>query len=95
MIITRVGPLSFARISGFLYAIIGLIIGGVFSLGAMVGGFASDDPEIASFGPIIGAAAVIIFPILYGVLGFVVSLLFAWVYNAVAGIVGGVEVDIQ
>ena len=95
MIINRVGPLSFARISGFLYAIIGLIIGGVFSLGAMVGMFASDDPELASFGPLIGAAAVIVFPILYGLLGFVATLVAAWIYNLAAGIVGGVEVDIQ
>ena len=40
MIIKRIGPLSCARLSGLLYAIIGLVLGGIFSLIAMAGGFA-------------------------------------------------------
>ena len=95
MIIKRVGPVSCARISAFLYAIVGLIIGGVFSLVAMVGGFASDAPEVSRFGPIIGAAAVIVFPLLYGAMGFVVTLIAAWIYNLAADVMGGVEVDLQ
>jgi hypothetical protein len=95
MIIKRVGPLSCARISGLLYAVIGLIIGGTFSLIAMAGGFASDAPEVSRFAPIIGVAAVIVLPILYGLMGFVATLVAVWLYNVAAGIVGGVEVDVQ
>ena len=95
MIVTRVGPLSFARLTGLLYAVIGLIIGGIFSLVAIAGGLASDSPELAGFGPVIGVAAVIVFPILYGGLGFVTTLIAAWLYNVAAGIVGGVELDVQ
>lgn len=95
MIIRRIGPLSFARISGFLYAIIGLVLGGIFSLVAMVGGFASDTAEAAGVGAVIGVAAVVVFPILYGLMGFVATLIAAWLYNVAAGVVGGVEVDIQ
>jgi hypothetical protein len=95
MIVNRIGPVSCARLSGLLYAVIGLIIGGIFSLVAMAGGFASDTPELAGFAPIIGVAAVIVFPIMYGLMGFVATLIAAWLYNIAAGIVGGVELDIQ
>jgi len=95
MIITRVGPVSCAKLSGVLYAAIGLLIGGIFSLAAMAGAFASDTAGAAGIGAIIGVGAVVAFPILYGLMGFVATLIAAWLYNVAAGIVGGVEVDIQ
>ena len=95
MIINRVGPLSCARLTGLLYAVIGLLIGGVFSLVAIAGGLASDSPELAGLGPVIGVAAVIVFPILYGGLGFLATLVAVWLYNLAASIVGGVELDVQ
>jgi hypothetical protein len=95
MIVKRVGPLSFARISGTLYALIGLIIGGVFSMIAMAGGFASETAGSAGIAAALGVGAIVIFPILYGLLGFVATLIGAWLYNVVAGIVGGIELDVQ
>lgn len=95
MIINRIGPLSIAKLSGLLYAIFGLVFGGIFSLIAMAGGFASDTAGAAGIGAIMGVGAVIVFPIFYGVLGFVSTLVGAWLYNVAAGVVGGVEVDIQ
>jgi hypothetical protein len=95
MIIKRIGPLSCAKLSGLLYAVIGLLIGGVFSLAAMAGAFASETAGAAGIGAIIGVSAVIVFPILYGLMGFVATLIAAWLYNVAAGIVGGVEVDMQ
>ena len=95
MIIKRIGPLSCAKLSGLLYAVIGLVIGGVFSMAAMAGAFASETAGAAGIGAIMGVGAVIVFPILYGLMGFVATLIAAWLYNVAAGIVGGVEVDIQ
>ena len=95
MIIKRVGPLSIAKLSAVLYAGIGLVLGGVFSLIAMAGGFASETDGAAGIGALIGVGAVIVFPILYGLMGFVAMLVTAWLYNVAAGVVGGVEVDIQ
>jgi hypothetical protein len=91
MVITRVGPLSVAKVAGLLYAIIGLLFGGFISLFAMAGSApgANDSP----FGAIFGVAAVILFPIFYGCLGFIMTLLMAWLFNVVVGITGGVEVD--
>ena len=42
MIIKRIGPMSIARLSGMLYAVMGLVFGGIISLIALAGGFASD-----------------------------------------------------
>lgn len=95
LIIKRVGPLSFAKLSGLLYAILGLVFGGVFSLIALAGGFVPNTEGSGGFGAIVGVGAVVIFPILYGVMGFVMTLVGAWLYNIAAGVVGGVEVDVQ
>jgi hypothetical protein len=95
MIIKRVGPLSFAKISAVLYAVIGLVAGGVFSLVGLAGGFASETAGAAGMGAILGVAAIIVFPIFYGVMGFVFTLFGAWLYNFAADFVGGVEIDVQ
>jgi len=95
MVIKRIGPISCAKISGALYAILGIIIGAVFSMIALAGGFASDSAEGAGIGAGIGVAAIIVFPILYGCIGFVGTLLVAWLYNIGAELVGGIEIDVQ
>ena len=95
MVLHRVGPVSCAKIAGTLYTVLGLIIGCVFSLAAMAGGFASNSSKGAGFGAIIGVGAIVFFPILYGGIGFVASLVGAWLYNVVAGMVGGVEMDLH
>jgi hypothetical protein len=95
MIIKRVGPLSAAKITGTLYGLVGLVGGAVFSMIALLGGFASGSREVVGFGALFGVGAIVIFPILYGGLGFLTTLFGAWLYNVVAGFVGGVEMDIQ
>ena len=95
MIIKRIGPVSCAKISGTLYAVLGILIGGVFSLIALAGGFTSDTPEAAGFGAIFSVAAILIFPIFYGGIGFVATLVAAWLYNIVAELVGGIEMEVQ
>ena len=94
MVIRRIEPLSFAKVSGVLYAVLGLVVGGLLSLIALGGGFAASTGD-AAFGAIFGVGAIVIFPIGYGLAGFVTTLIGAWLYNVVAGVVGGVEVDVQ
>jgi hypothetical protein len=95
MIIKRIGPLSFAKLSAVLYAVMGLVVGGIFSLVGLAGGFASETEGAAGLGAVIGVAAIVVFPVLYGVMGFVITLFSAWLYNFAADFVGGVEIDIQ
>ena len=94
MVIHRIGPMSLAKLSGTLYAILGLIIGALFSLAAMAGAMASGDDNAGIFGAMFGIGAIVLFPLLYGCMGFIVSLIGAWLYNILAGMVGGVEVDV-
>ena len=95
MIVKRVGPLSCAKLSGTLYALIGLLIGGVVSMIAMAGGAASDSPFGTGIGAAVGMGAIVILPIFYGLMGFVATLIGAWLYNVVAGMVGGIELEVQ
>ncbi|HLX06251.1 MAG TPA: hypothetical protein VKY89_00160 [Thermoanaerobaculia bacterium] len=99
-VIRRLGILSVAKLQGALYALIGLIVGGVFALfslfGAALGGaFSSGSHGNSIFGAAFGLGAIILFPILYGLLGFVAGLLVAALYNLVAGVVGGVEIELS
>lgn len=89
MVLNRIGPLSAAKVVAVLYAIFGLIMGAFFSIAAL---FRSDG---GGLGAMWGVAAVVIFPVLYGVLGFLVTLLTTWLYNVVAGAVGGIELDLR
>ena len=101
MVIKHIGPLSCAKIAAVLYAVVGLIIGGIFSLVSLAGGFATaafaaDPSRTTRLVPFFfGTLAVIAFPILYAAMGFVGALIAAWMYNVAAGVVGGVNVDLQ
>lgn len=94
MVINRIGAFSLAKISGTLYAIIGLIVGGLFSLIAMAGAMATGGEDGSMFGAMFGVGAIVLFPIIYGCMGFIASLIGAWLYNVLAGMVGGVELDV-
>jgi hypothetical protein len=95
MVINRIAPLSVAKIAGTLYAIMGLIFGCIVSLIALAGGFASQTSRAAGLGAMVGVGAIIILPIFYGALGFIVTLIGTALYNVVAGLVGGIEMDAQ
>jgi hypothetical protein len=91
MVINRIGPLSSAKVVGLLYTILGLAMGALFSLVAAVGAFGHRGPAGAFF----GVAAVVFLPVTYGVMGFVMTLIMAALYNALAKLVGGVEIDLR
>ncbi len=79
--------------------IVGVAIGALISMGSMaggmMGGMASDAPWMAGMGAAIGIAAIIILPIVYGCIGFVATLIGAWLYNIATAIMGGIEIDVQ
>ncbi len=95
MVLKRIGPVSCAKITGTLYAILGIVLGAIVSLATLVGGLGSNTSGAAAFGAMIGVGAIVVFPILYGGIGFVATLIGAWLYNVLAGFVGGIEMDLQ
>ena len=97
MIIKRIGVLSCGKIVGTLYGLIGLLIGGIATLFSLVAGAAGamsgvDDALFSSF---FGAFAIILFPVFYGIMGFVGGLLTAFIYNLATGLVGGIEIEVE
>jgi hypothetical protein len=101
MVIKRIGVISCAKVMAVLYAGIGLVIGGLYALFALIGGgamMASGASEGAVGGGVmmgLGLAMVVIAPIVYGLLGFLGGLLTAWLYNLAAGFAGGIEIEVQ
>ncbi len=94
MVVRRVGVFSLAKVSGVLYAFLGLIFGALITLFSLVGSaFAPKDAGLA--GMIFGTAAIVVIPIFYGILGFIMSAIMGALYNLVAGWVGGIEIDVQ
>jgi hypothetical protein len=64
MVIRRIDPLSCAKIAGLLYAVLGLVAGGFFSLiMTTVGTFAQDEPFAGMLGMAFGAGAIVFLPI--------------------------------
>ena len=102
MRVKRIGIGSAAKLSGAMYGAAGLIFGLIFGLAALLGmGLASqmstDSGEAppAFLGALFGVGAIILFPLLYGVMGLVIGAVSAALYNLFARMVGGLEVDLE
>ncbi|MDH3628421.1 MAG: hypothetical protein OES25_12325 [Acidobacteriota bacterium] len=97
MVLKSLGVLSCAKITGALYAVLGLIGGAFFALFSLLGaGVAASQSDGGAFiGMLFGVGAIIFLPLFYGVMGFVMGALTAFVYNIVAGFAGGVEMELE
>jgi hypothetical protein len=93
MVINRIGPVSSAKVVGLLYAILGLAMGAIISFISAVGGLGHRGP--GPVGAFFGIAAVVFVPLVYGIMGFLLTLIIAALYNALAKLVGGVEIDLR
>lgn len=96
--VSRIGVLSLAKVLAVTYAFLGLFFGGLLTLfsvmGAAVGRAAGGDS--GGFATMLfGVGAVVILPIVYGCLGFIGGLITAPVYNLVAKVVGGIELELS
>jgi hypothetical protein len=73
MIVKSVGVLSIGKVLGCLYALMGLIVGGLFSLFSLAGAAAAvRNAGLAGLGALLfGVGAIVILPVFYGVVGFI------------------------
>jgi hypothetical protein len=98
MVIRKVGIGSVVKVSGVLYGLLGLVIGLCVALFAVVGlgaAAASNEDVPGWMGSLFGIGAIVIFPIMYGVMGVIGGVLMAALYNLVASITGGLEIEVQ
>jgi len=95
--VKSIGVLSFAKISGVCYGILGLLIAPFFLLMGLISGFGgrSGGRVGPGLGPVFGVGLAILMPLIYGVMGFVLGAIGSFIYNAVASWLGGIEVDLE
>lgn len=96
-VLKRVSPASAFKVGLVAYGIVGLILGVFCSLIAVliaVAGVSFAPNARMPFLHSVGVFAVILCPIVYGIIGGIAAVIAAAIYNLAAGWVGGVEVDI-
>ncbi|MDD5340821.1 MAG: hypothetical protein PHC97_00055 [Patescibacteria group bacterium] len=86
--------LSVAKVEGLLGVILGLVLGILFALvGAGISGMLGDQGGWGMMGG--GLFAIILMPIMYGIGGFISGAIVAWLYNLVAGWIGGIGIELE
>lgn len=102
MVIRKVGVLSLGKLMAVMYAGIGLVLGGLYALFAVLGGGAmmamgGESDSALGGGMMIGMglAAIVIAPIFYGVLGFIGGIISAFFFNLAAKYTGGLDLEVQ
>src|SRR5690606_18111797 len=100
--IRKLGILSVAKIQAVMMFVLSLLIAIPYGLiiilyslfgAGMVGGDAA--LAIGGGGVVLGIVVMIAIPIMYGLIGFVAGALSALVYNIFAGMVGGIEMEVE
>ena len=103
MTVRRVGVLSLAKMQGLLMFVMGLIIGVIYGLIFMLFGAAMSSLAPRGEGQamggvssiVIGLILMIAIPVFYGIIGFIAGAIGGFIYNIAAGIVGGIELDLE
>jgi hypothetical protein len=99
VVISRLGVLSTGKVLGVTYALISLIIAIPLGLIMMLAGAAGGGgPGGGGAGGILagmGVCYIVMLPVIYGAAGFIGGIVFAAIYNLVAGWVGGMEMELD
>ena len=91
--IKRVNVLSLGRMLAIINAVLGFMMGLLVTLGSFAGVDMSQGQVPA--GSLVQRFAIIYFPVLYSVGGFIGGVVTALIYNAATKLFGGVEIDIE
>jgi hypothetical protein len=108
MTIRRIGILSLAKLQAVIVGVVGLILGIPFGCFLMIQGAISYIRPVPTGGgavlesgrgrgglAIIGLLMVVMIPILFGLAGFVTGALVGLIYNLAAGMIGGLDIDVD
>jgi hypothetical protein len=86
--IRRFGIKQTSKIAGIVYFLLGILIAPFF---IMTSGSAQGQESLPKVGPF---ALMLIIPVFYGLIGFLMTALVLFVYNRIAEKAGGIELDI-
>jgi hypothetical protein len=92
MKIKRIGVLSLGVNSAIYLGLFGLVLGLLMALMSMIGGASMEGGGVLAG---MGLLAIVLFPILYAIAGFIGGLLFALFMNIAFSITGGQDIDLQ
>jgi hypothetical protein len=96
MRIRRVDPLSLVKILVFIYAAIGFVVGAFLALLAVAGTpLGPTTAESPAGNLLFGLGAIVLLPIVYGVMGAIGGLIAAVAYNIAAGLMGGLSLEVE
>jgi hypothetical protein len=100
--VKKIGVLSFAKLHTMLGALIGLILGILYSFGGLlidtgvsIGWITSQETPGLSYGTVLAFGALIGMPAIFAGFGLAVGLIGAILYNLFARWFGGMEIDFK
>jgi predicted membrane protein len=91
--IRRMDVMQMAKTLGALYLLLGLIIG--VPVMFLMSAFAKTQPGLPAYWSGLGLTTIIVMPVIYGVFGFIAGAIMAALYNVVAGLTGGIGIDLE
>ncbi len=94
MVLKRIDPMSYAKVYAVITALVVFVICLIYAFFIIAfAGMMGDGAGAIGAG--IAIVVVIVGPIVYGILVFLLGLLMAWLYNVVAARIGGVELEFE
>ena len=99
--IKRIELFSLFKLAFYIYAIIGLFIAIVYGLFMLlIGGlqnmvFGNDLPNLGMVGLVLGIFAIPLIAVMYGAVASVFVTIAGWIYNVIAGGVGGLRLEAE
>ncbi len=103
--IKKLGIISVAKIYAVMMLVLSLLIaipyGLIIIVVSLIGGLGAGSQDglaglaVGGGGVVMGIVVMIVIPIVYGFMGFIGGILSALVYNIFAGIVGGIEIEVE
>lgn len=98
----HIAPVKFGLVVGLIYGLISLmfvpfflLFMGLSTVAALAGNHSSQNVAGGIVGVGFFAIMMIFIPIFYAVIGGLMGMLAAWLYNVVAGWVGGIEFEVE
>ena len=99
--IKRIELFSLFKLAFYIYAVIGLVFAIIYGFSLLVVGgiqsaiFGEAIPRLGTIGIVLGILAIPLIALAYGAVGSVFVTIGGWIFNAIAGAVGGLRVQAE